>query len=299
MISYKDILNDIVRNEHNIKEITQEEKQELKNCLYNMACDIDNKCREYNIHLFLVGGSLLGAVRYGGFIPWDDDLDFALLREDYAKLISVFDDILGSEYELRCPNSKYSNGNRFMQIFKKNTVLKTLGGYNPLQPQCISIDVFPYDYVPCNRITKLFRGVYANIVMAIASCVMDKNYPDELLVKYMRKHKDGKKLYMIRNIIGSLFSFKSPEKWFDKVDNIIAYKCKSELVTSATGRKHYFGEIYQYNDFFPLSEIKFNEHLFYAPSHYDVYLKGLYGSDYMVPPKNSGRESHFISEFKA
>lgn len=298
MVNYKEILNDIVRSEENLREITQDEKMELKKCLYDMACDIDNKCREHNIHLFLVGGSLLGAVRHGGFIPWDDDMDFALIRGDYERLISVFDEVLGREYELRCPNSKFPNGNRFMQIYKKNTVLKTLGGNNPMQPQCVSIDVFPYDYVPQNKICRFVRGIYANIMMAIASCVMEKKYPDELLLKYMKKHKNGKKLCMLRNIIGVFFSFKSPEKWFNKVDDIIAYKRKSDLVTSATGRKHYFGEVYKYGVFFPLTEMKFNGHLFYAPCHYEIYLKGLYGSDYMIPPKNDGKESHFISELK-
>ena len=54
MVNYKEILNDIVRSEENIREITQDEKMELKKCLYDMACDIDDKCREHNIHLFLV-----------------------------------------------------------------------------------------------------------------------------------------------------------------------------------------------------------------------------------------------------
>lgn len=298
MVNYKTILNDIANNEKEFHAINEDEKQQLKNCLYEMSCDIDEKCRAYNIHLFLVGGSLLGAVRHGGFIPWDDDMDFALLRSDYDKLISKFSDILGDNYELRCPNSKFPNGNRFMQIFKKNTVLKTLGGSNPMQPQSVSIDVFPYDYVPKNKILRMIRGIHSNILMAIASCVMDKKYPDELLLKYLKKHRDGKKVYIFRNVIGSIFAFRSPEKWFDKVDKVIAYNHKSDLITSATGRKHYFGEIYAKKVFFPLKLIKFNEHEFYAPNNCKEYLEGLYGKDYMIPPLVEQRESHFISKLQ-
>lgn len=293
--NYKDILNDIARREGASRAISDEESAQLKQCLYQMAVDIDKRCRKNEIKLFLVGGSLLGAARYQGFIPWDDDIDLGLTRSDYEKLKRVFDRDFSDVYELRCPNCPYPNGNRFMQIYKKGTVLKVVGEENPFQPQSVSIDVFPYDYVPERAIHRTFKGICANLTMFIASCVMDEAYMDEAYRAFLKKSKDGKLFLIARAITGKLFSFRRPEKWFGTVDKMIRYK-RTRLITSATGRMHYFGEIYQTSVFFPLTELKFENHRFYAPGKWQTYLEGNYGPDYMTPPKAGRRESHFITE---
>lgn len=72
-----------------------------KNTFLLMTQEIDMVCKKYGIKMFLVGGSLLGAVRHGGFIPWDDDIDFGMKRCDYQKFIEIFDSELGDRYYLR------------------------------------------------------------------------------------------------------------------------------------------------------------------------------------------------------
>lgn len=293
-LNYKTIVNNAIRNNTHFHEISQEEKEKLKHCLYEMACDLDIRCRKHNLKLFLVGGSLLGAVRHGGFIPWDDDMDFGMSRQDYKKMIEIFDAEFGDQYMLRCPNSPYPNGNRFMQIFKKGTILKTAGAGNPLQPDCIYLDIFPYDYVPENIFARYMKGTLANTLMLIASCVMDTVYSDKSYTKILKNSTEGTWFLRCRNLIGKIFSIQRPEKWFSRVDHVIEYDRKTNLMTSATGRKHYFGEIYPSTVFFPLTQLQFSEHKFYAPGNYCVYLEGLYGMDYMTPPDKSKQESHFI-----
>lgn len=178
MINKKKILNK-VSNEKNIRKLTETEKKDLKNTFLLMTQEIDMVCKKYGIKMFLVGGSLLGAVRHGGFIPWDDDIDFGMKRCDYQKFIEIFDSELGDRYYLRCPNSKYPNGNRFMQIYKRGTTLKVAEGSTPLQPNCVLIDVFPYDYVPDNKLLRILKGIYCNFLMLIAASVTGYVYPNE------------------------------------------------------------------------------------------------------------------------
>lgn len=297
MLNKKKILNQVIYKE-NIRRISNEECKNLKNVLLEMTADIDRVCKKNNLHIFLVGGSLLGAVRHGGFIPWDDDMDLGMMRRDYQRLIEIFEDELGEGYMLRCPNSLYPNGNRFMQIYKKNTVLDTGFGSNPLQPKAVSIDIFPYDYAPNNYLVRLIKGIYCNGLMFIASSVMDYTYRDESYRDTICSSVSGKMLYFIQNLTGKLFSWKSPQGWFNKVDKKIRWNRKTNYLTSATGRKHYLGEIFPKDIFLPLKKIKFESLTLFVPSHADVYLRKLYGDTYMNIPTEDKRESHFIQRIE-
>ncbi len=297
MFNKKLILNKSA-NSGSVRPLSEEERKALKQTLLEITGDVESVCRKNDMKLFIVGGSLLGAVRHGGFIPWDDDVDFGLVREDYTKMIKIFDRELGTKYYLRCPNSDYPNGNRFMQIFKKDTVLETAEGNTPLQPNCVSIDIFPYDAAPDFILHRIIKGIWCNSMMVIASSVTSHCYPNDECERMMKKSLGGAVLYYAESIIGKLFSWKSPAEWFDKVDKAIRYNKETHYITSATGRTHYFGETYKKNVFFPLKKMKFENLMLYAPASPDIYLKRMYGEKYMIPPDESKRESHFIKKLE-
>lgn len=297
MLNKKQILNEAA-NSGSVRPLTDEEREALKQTLLDISKEIDVVCRKHGIKMFLVGGSLLGAVRHGGFIPWDDDVDFGMTRDDYQKFIRIFDDELGDRYFLRCPNSKYPNGNRFMQIFKKDTILELAEGDTPLQPNCVRIDVFPYDLVPNNKIHQCFKGVWCNALMLIASSVTGCKYPNEDYKKMMKKSLKGRLLCFAESVIGGLFSWKSPAEWFNIVDKAIRYKKDSDFITSATGRRHYLGEIFPKEVFVPFKEVLFENISLYAPANPDAYLRHNYGDNYMTPPPKTKQESHFVKRLK-
>lgn len=119
--------------------------------LLEMLKDIDVICQKNNIPYFLNGGSALGAVRHGGFIPWDDDADIAMMYEDYKKFQKVIKKELSSEYVVHC----FENDKRYnvlipaMKIRKKGTMIKEINSLLPnrcTDSDGIFVDVFVYDY---------------------------------------------------------------------------------------------------------------------------------------------------------
>ena len=297
MLNKKIILNSAA-NDGEAKTLTEKEQVKLKRTLLDIVKEIDCVCNKHGIKVFLVGGSLLGAVRHNGFIPWDDDIDLGMIREDYIRFRQIFDSELGDKYFLRCPNSRYPNSNRFMQIFKKGTIMEKLEGSTPLQPNCVSIDIFPYDYAPNNLIVRGIKGCYCNGIMLIASAVTEYKYPNQDYKNMMMVSIGGIVIYFVEKIIGFIFSWRSPEKWFNTVDNIIQSKKKTKYITSATGRRHYLGEVFPTNILFPLKKIHFENLTLYAPAVPDIYLRHNYGKNYMSPPVNSLRESHFVKHIE-
>ena len=293
-VDYKAIVNDVMRNNPDIRPLEGVELKALQDCLYGMMTDLDVRCRKHGIKLFLVGGTLLGAVRHKGFIPWDDDVDFATSRNDYEKLKEIFESEFSENYELRCPNASSPCNIRFMKIYKKGTVLSTYSKHSPFEPQCVSVDIFPCDYVPQNRICRKIKGIYVNLLMLIASCVSECRYGD---IDHLIKNSRSGNVYLyLRMLTGKLFSFHSPGKWFDIVDRKVRYKKKTPCITLAFGRGHYFGELCPENTFFPLKKVPFRDHSFYVPADCRYYLEHLYGKDYMTPPDESRRERHYVKE---
>lgn len=297
MLNIKDILNDEFNKNTDLKKITPEESNDLKYTLLEATKDIQKTCEDNNLDLFLVGGSLLGAVRHGGFIPWDDDIDFGMKRDDYEKLKVLLNTQLSDRYDYRCPNSEKPGGNRFLQIFKRDTVLKTFDTNPKLAPEAICIDVFPYDYAPDSAALRLLKGLYSNFLMLIAASVTRFKYPNKSMNELLKRSFKGRASMAFNNLVGFMFSWKSPKKWFDLVDKTIQGK-KSHFITSATGRKHYLGEIFPISVFYPLKKIKFESLEILAPNRAEDYLASNYGENYLEVPPVDKRESHFIKELR-
>ena len=93
------------KKEYVLKEKAIGEKitvRDVQNVLLEMIQDIDEICRKNNIEYVLTGGSTLGAIKFGGFIPWDDDLDIAMMRDQYKKFIKVLKKELPDKYVFHC-----------------------------------------------------------------------------------------------------------------------------------------------------------------------------------------------------
>lgn len=279
------------------RELAPEELKALKACLTEMMLDIIYVCQASDIRVMLAGGSTLGAVRHQGFIPWDDDLDLLMPREDYGRFCKVFQENLGEQYELVGPNLGERYKTRFPKVFKRNTTLRSLSDVGSDLCCGVYVDIFLLENIPRNRLVRCLKGIWCSGLMLAASRVYMYEHDNPMLRAHMSVTEESRRDLDKAIRLGKMLSWIPARTWFDWVDRAVRYRKKTGLLGIPTGRKHYFGEIFPENVFLPLSKGVFEGYEVPLPADCDTYLKNLYG-DYMQIPPPEKREKHFIVELK-
>jgi lipopolysaccharide cholinephosphotransferase len=274
---------------------SDEELKTFQKYLFDIYLDIARVCEKHDLCIMLCGGSALGAVRHQGFIPWDDDLDVMLPRNDYNKLIEIFDEELGDKYLLSAPGTKQESNEIFVEIIKKNTLMRRV--YNDKKKRNgIRIDVIPIDNVPTNRLIRKSVAILANGIRIIIGCKNTYSDRDPLYKACLTITIRMRLYYYARYIVGMLFSFTSHKYLCTLFDKIVSFSKEDVYKGLPTGRKFYQGEIFLKNVFFPAKKALFEGVEVNIPNDVDTYLKNLYG-DYMQIPPVEKREQHFLVEF--
>ena len=278
-----------------LMEVDNESRRILQHTILGIYKDLLAVCKKYNLTPYLIGGSCLGAIRHKGFIPWDDDLDVGMSRSDYQKFKKVFKKELSDRYVLNAPNYIGCAKGRFAKMMKKNTIFREIFDASASEECGIFVDIFTIDNVPDGVIARMVRGTFTNITEFIAGQVALVESKDKD-VRFFYK-RISKVDYYIRIFIGRIFSFRRSIKWYNDIDKMIDYKKRSKQCGILTGRKHYFGEIFDRDVFFPARYVGFCDIKAPVFNDTDTYLKKSYG-DYMQIPPEDKREKHFIKELK-
>lgn len=275
--------------------LTPEQLEKLQAFLLSMYKDLVAVCRKYGITAYLCGGSALGAVRHGGFIPWDDDLDVAMTRRDYAILQSVFQKEMGDEYILNAPNYSKNAKARFPKLIRKGTVCQEAGSVADSELNGVFIDIFVIDHIPDGAFARAIKGFCVNLLEFVSGCV----YDHEVLTLPEKKDMvlSIGASFLVRLFVGSLLSWKRSSAWFDLVDKWARHGTITKYDGLVTGSRHYFGEIFLREDLYPPKYINFCG--VSAPVFHNVrkYLRNLCGR-YWEIPKEEDRVKHNIRELQ-
>lgn len=299
MKTFTDLLNIAARKSNVLKELSPQDQKQLKDALLEEYKVIADFCDKRGLVVFLGGGSCLGAVRHKGYIPWDDDLDLNMPRADYNKLIELIEQgAFPDGYEFSYPSKKHDSKNPFLKIYVKGTKNIEIYDIGSSFPKGISIDIFPMENVPANKVKKCMKAFCFEIINVIAVSAFYYENRNPTLERFVNVDEELKKMYRTRCLLGRLFSWIGHKRLSYWADKIAQYKKESEFVTYPAGRRHYMGEIMPRSVFLPVSKGMFEGIEVNLPAQPEKYLENLYGKTYMQVPPPEKRERHFVVEFK-
>lgn len=253
--------------------------------------EVHRICEKNGIHYFLSDGTLIGAIRHNGFIPWDDDLDVGMLRSDYEKFKAAVQTELAEEFIFQSVETDKGCALPFAKVMLKNTKwleAATQSKKTRRDMQGIYIDVFPYDKIPADL--NIQKKHYWKFRFWQSIIVRKDKY-------FGIAHSKG----FVRKLIFCAMktaSFFIPLKLCVKKRDFLC--SKYEYLTDDFVVTKYGGNFYRnqnpYEAFARLVPHRFEDSDFYVPAAYDSILTKLYGN-YMELPPAEKRQNHGIYQY--
>lgn len=246
--------------------INEKELKEVQKIMLNILKEVDRICKKNNINYWLDSGTLLGAVRHKGFIPWDDDIDICMLPEDYNKFLNISEKELDRKYFLDNKKTDFYAIFNYSKIRENNSIfIEKEEGENEKYHQGIFIDIFVMNYLKdvANSNKKIYK-----FLLKLKDLVETRGKYKKIKVIMKKLNID----ILAEKIFNCLFLEKKEGRYI--------------------GYKYVFEPIYLLENIFPLSEIEFEGYRFPCPNNTDMILKELYGDTYMELPPEKDRIWH-------
>jgi len=267
-------------------QLNQSDIRRIQLMQLDMVKSVHEVCEANGLRYIMLGGTLLGAVRHKGFIPWDDDLDIGLLRPDYEKLLDLLEKhpIEGCFLQTFATDPHYvqpyaklrMNGTRYVESFWKNIDMH----------QGVFIDIFPLDRIkmPGSRATELRRLMAKEITFAIwrkEKCILQR--------------EGIKRLEVVPSTLIALL----PKQTLVRLQNRLVVRedreweyASSMFTSNYTTAKVY----YRLSDFDTLRLYDFEDTRLYGVANYDEALGRMFKNYMQLPPEDKRNSGHVLAE---
>jgi lipopolysaccharide cholinephosphotransferase len=235
--------------------------QKAQEIMLSLLEEFDRICQKHHLTYWLDFGTLLGAVRHKGFIPWDDDLDVSMPYDDYKKFLQIATDELPESMFLQTKKTDPYAKNFFAKIRDRGST-------------CI-------DTWEANRVIRYHQGIFIDIfpAMRVSGATMNNRVFRFLILFSKWTHNRFVQIDWITKLL-------------IPVINRFGDPC-GEYLISAAETMHYLKPV-KASNIFPLKAIEFEGKQFWTPGQADVYLKAFFGKDFMTLPPEDQRMVHNI-----
>ncbi|MEQ2746000.1 LicD family protein [Dialister hominis] len=269
-------------------------QKELKEIELAILKDVNDFCEANNIRYYLCGGTLLGAIRHKGFIPWDDDIDIIMPRPDYIRFNKLYNQ-RKSHYRVNSLMNDKEWYSTFAEVEDTRTV-KKYNSFNMDDSHGVSIDIFPTDGSPDDEEARKRFWRINNIMTRIATLSRQSFTVSHHFADQDVKH-EGMRTFLrtgikflgipIARLICNIFNLNQIV-----TNRAMKYDVdKSQYIGVSTFPHYGYKECVKGASFLKPNKRLFEGKYFNTPDNYDEYLSNLYG-DYMTPPSKGSQQSH-------
>lgn len=277
----------IINLPEKFNEYDPETLKHLQDVYLMMLKDFIKVCDENQIEYYLDGGSALGAVRHQGFIPWDDDIDIILFRDEYNRLIEILEKLPQDKYELLSSENKKCYCRLYSQWNLKGTKTEEYYDMNTDFTLGISLDIFVLDNIPNDGLRKKIFSIKQTLIRKLIW-----SYEITNSEAYISKNKE--RMGKILKIIFKIFRINFTK--IKKINNNFIEKYRNENCKNVCNLSTTYELVsIPKNIFHPPKKVKFEDVEVNIPNDYDKYLKIIYGDNYMQIPPKEDRYNHIYN----
>ena len=277
--------------------LTDDQLRLLQQTLLEMLADLHTLAEANGIRLHLAGGALLGAVRDGNMIPWDDDIDLHIARSDYAHFLSLLREQRSDRYWLHTPETTHEYGILSVRVRLQGTDVRQRE--DSYSDECgVTVDLFPVENTYDDALRRLLHGLLCMGAGFLLSCRKFRR-DRKNLKPLLQTSASGRQAFRIKNAVGFLVSWADVDAWTHFTVKVYSL-CRNEnsvLVSVPAGRNHYFREMYRRSDLLSDCKLPFANGIYYCTADPDDYLTKMYGDYRQIPPPEK-REHHIYYSFE-